>query len=308
MAISARMQRHFGWLFLDAKKVRFEQGISAAAPDRFSKFDRAGKPTGLKMKIGGRYKISRRSDSQLRRVPLLGHGYLKGTTRDRAVGSWFPIVGRHRGIAAGMVAVFHVRHQPGLAMAGGILPARRRINDRRGTGKNRLCATHEAGQDSHPQGYSRGRSSLQDLQSCAHFYMHCTPSAAKTRQFHQEDFARYEAWELRLLRRIGHLSFAFSLCCFWPRRLGTWPWPGSRTCLHARTRLVVHGRRWRKTIPPRSLGDQRRERNDIENIWEALMTIPGQSNRIPVEESEKRKLRRLLDRYILRIRNSPAVS
>ena len=149
---------------LDAKKVRFEEGLSAAMRNKLSKFHGARKPSGLKMKIGGRNKISRGGDSQLRCAPLRGDSYLKRTTRDRAVGSGFPVVGRHRGTATRMVAVFHVCHQPGPAMVGGMLPARRCINGCMGTSEGRLCAAHEARQDSHPQRNSRGRCGLQDLQ------------------------------------------------------------------------------------------------------------------------------------------------
>jgi hypothetical protein len=41
-----------------------------------------------------------------------------------------------------------------------------------------------------------------------------------------------------------------------------------------------------RSLPAR-LGDKRREWNDIENIREALMTIPRQPDTIPAEESEK---------------------
>src|SRR5882724_9938290 len=125
MAISTKMDRHLWLLFLDAKEVRFGESLSAVMRDRWSKFRRAGKPSDLEMKIGGQGKIRRRGDSQRGGVPLLGESYLQGTTRDSAVGSGFLVAGGYRGIAAGMVAVFHVCHETGVAVAGRILLSRR---------------------------------------------------------------------------------------------------------------------------------------------------------------------------------------
>ena len=120
MAISTKMERHLWWLFLDAKEMRFEESISAVMRDRWSKFHRAGKPSDVEMKIGGQSKIRRRGDSQLGYVPLLGDRYLQRTTRDSAVGSGLLVAGGRRRIAIGVVAVFHVCHETGVAVVGRI--------------------------------------------------------------------------------------------------------------------------------------------------------------------------------------------
>ena|SRR6266850_51257 len=163
MAISTKMGRHFWWLFLDAKEVRFEESISAAMRDRWSKFRRAGKPSDLEMKIGGQGKVRCRGDSQLGYVPLLGDSYLQGTTRDSAVGSGLLVAGRHRGIAVRMVAVFHFCHESGLAVVGGILLSRR-CRGYLGVSEHWERAAHDAGQDSEAQRKGRGHSCLHGVQ------------------------------------------------------------------------------------------------------------------------------------------------
>ena len=166
MAISARMQRHFGWYFLDAKEMRFEKSVSALMRDYWSKFGRAGEPSNFEMKIRGQRKIRRRGDSQLGGVPLLGDGYLQGAARESAVGSGLLVAGRRGGIAARMVAVFHVGHETGVGVVGQIFL--RRGWSGLGISEDRERAAHDAGQDGDPQRKCRGQSSLHGVQGCAH--------------------------------------------------------------------------------------------------------------------------------------------
>ena len=164
MAIRTKMERHFWWLFLDAKEMRFEESVSAAMRDRWSRFRRAGKQGNLEMKIRRQRKIRRRGDSRLGCVPLLGESYLQGTTRDSAVGSGFLVAGRHRGIAARMVAVFHVCHESRVIVVGRIFPGRRCSGGYLGVSEDWQRAAHDAGQDSEPQRKCRGQSRLHGVQ------------------------------------------------------------------------------------------------------------------------------------------------
>ena len=121
---------------LDAKEVRLEESISAAAQDGWSKFYGLRKSRDQQIKIGGRNKIVRKGDSQRCCVPLLNESYLEGTTGDAVVGIGFAVLRLCGGRATRMVAVFHVDHQPQLA-----LTSRRVSNCREGL----LLATQGAG-------------------------------------------------------------------------------------------------------------------------------------------------------------------
>ena len=161
------MERRFWSYFLDAKEMRFEESVSALMRDYLGKFGRAGEARDFEMKIRGQRKIRRGGDSQLGGVPLLGDGYLQRTTRERAVGSGLLVAGRNGGIAARMVAVFHVSHETGMSVVGQTF-LRRRWSGRVGVSEDRERAAHDAGQDGDPQRKYGGHSDLHGVQGSAH--------------------------------------------------------------------------------------------------------------------------------------------
>lgn len=145
--------------FLNAKQVCFEECVSAAVPNGRNKFHRTRKPNCDQIEIGNQNKSVRLSVAQRRCVGLRGDSQLERAARHPTSADRFPVTRFSGSIAARMVgAVFHVCHRPRLGVFGQTLLGGRTM-ERIGICQGWQRATHEAGQDSHPQrnycGYRR---------------------------------------------------------------------------------------------------------------------------------------------------------
>lgn len=134
--------------FLNAEKVRLEEGVPAAVPRGLRKLAGTRKSGCQGLKPGRRNKVSGKNDFRRRRVRLVRQSYFKRATGDSAR-SRFAVMGRNRGIPVCMVAVAHVRHQSRLTAAGQSPAYRGRNNPRRG--KNRLGTACDADERRHPE-------------------------------------------------------------------------------------------------------------------------------------------------------------
>ena len=150
-AISMEPKENFSCGFLNAKQVCFEECVSAVVPNGRNDFDGTIKPNCHQIEIGNQNKSVRRSDAQRRSVGLRGDSHFQRAARHPTSGDRFPVTLFSGSIAGRMVrAIFHVCHRPRLAVFGHILLGGRSM-ERIGICQCWQRATHEAGQDSHPQ-------------------------------------------------------------------------------------------------------------------------------------------------------------